>query len=83
MLAELTEGYVAKDIDVLVNRAALATARADKDAIAQSTLATLITEGKESGELPSVPESVIRQQERTRDEFEGRKNSGRNKIGFN
>ena len=67
-LATLTKGYVSKDICVLVNRAALVTAQQDDDFIKMQTLLDVIEKNK--GELPSVTQSVLREHERIRDEFE-------------
>ncbi len=77
-LTFLTKGYMANDIKLLVNKAALITARHDKDHISMDTLLVVINNSK--GELPSVTSSMIKEYESIRDEFEG--NYYHNTIGF-
>lgn len=77
-LAKMTEGYVTKDVCILVNRAARITGRQDEETIKMATLLNEIEKSK--GELPSVSEAELRKHEMIRDQFESRKNSHR--IGF-
>ncbi len=77
-LAKMTEGYVTKDVCILVNRAARITGRQDEEKIKMATLLNEIEKSK--GELPSVPEAELRKHEMIRDQFESRKDSHR--IGF-
>lgn len=77
-LAIRTDGYVSKDICMLVNRAARITGRQDEDKIKMLTLLEEIEKSK--GELPSVSETDLRKHEMIRDQFESRKDSRR--IGF-
>lgn len=77
-LAKRTEGYVTKDVCILVNRAARITGRQDEEKIKMATLLNEIEKSK--GELPSVPEAELRKHEMIRDQFESRKDSHR--IGF-
>lgn len=79
-LARLTDGYVSRDICTLVNKAALETVHLGHDFIAMATLLDMIRQSK--GELPSVTKAVVEQQEKIRDEFEGRKSSDRPRVGF-
>ena len=79
-LAELTEGFVSKDIGSLVNKAALFTAKAGKEKIEMDTLMSALEKSK--GELPSVSAKTLRQHEMMREEFEGHIGNGRPKIGF-
>ncbi len=78
-LAKKTNGYVSKDIAVLVNKAALITAQNDKELIEMDTLLSVIDSSR--GELPSVPSAYMRQYESIRDEIEGI--NERKPIGFN
>lgn len=77
-LAELTDGYVSKDICSLVNKAALFSARRNDEVV---TMAALLEAIEKSDELPSVSESVLRKHESIRDEFESKKSSIRS-VGF-
>ena len=80
LLAEKTEGYVAKDICVLVNHAARLTVKRDEDLISQETMLESISSSK--GELPSVSSATVAQNERMKDVFEGKKNSKLPRVGF-
>lgn len=77
-LAKRTEGYVTKDVCILVNKAARITGRQDEEKIKMATLLNEIEKSK--GELPSVPEAELRKHEMIRDQFESRKDLHR--IGF-
>ena len=78
-LAEMTKGYVSKDIDILINKAALIAARADLEEISMTNMLNAIEQSK--CELPSVSSKVLTEHEAIRDEFEGRK-GGRTRVGF-
>ncbi len=78
-LAKKTNGYVSKDIAVLVNKAAMITAQNDKELIEMDTLLSVIDNSK--GELPSVSSVHMQHYESIRAEFEG--SNGRKQIGFN
>lgn len=78
-LANLTKGYVSKDICVLVNKAALLSAKEDKDSIDMATL--LLALEKSSSELPSVSQMELEEHENIRLQFESKKTS-RKPIGF-
>ena len=80
LLAQKTQGYVAKDICVLVNHAARLTVQRDKDLISQDILLESITALK--GELPSVPAKTIAKIERIKDIFEGEKSNKLPRVGF-
>lgn len=77
-LAQKTEGYVSKDICVLVNKAALMTAQNNQELIEMKTLLDAIEKSK--GELPSVSKEIIKQNDNLRDDFEG--HSERRPVGF-
>ena len=79
-MAELTDGFLSKDVSVLVNKAALLTAQANKEKISMEIL--LATLDKSKGELPSISKDVLCQYERMRTKFEGIKDNDRPKIGF-
>lgn len=80
-LVEQTNGYSAKDIDTLTNRAALAAVRANKPLITMKELLQAISDAKRRHELPSVSPDIIMLQEQMRQEFEGH-NNNRNRVGF-
>ncbi len=77
-LAKKTEGYVSKDISTLVNKAALMTAKADKELISMEELVSAIN--KSRGELPSISKSSLKKYNDIRAEFEG--NKQKKPIGF-
>jgi len=79
-LAKLTKGYVSKDICVLVNKAALISAKQDKESIAMKAMMDAIEYCK--NELPSVSEAELLKHEQIRDKFESKKQA-RRPIGFN
>lgn len=79
-LAVRTKGYVSKDICVLVNKAAMISARQDEETIKMATILNAIEKSK--GELPSVSASELQKHEQIRNEFES-KNNIRRPIGFN
>lgn len=78
-LAKQTEGYVSKDICTLVNKAALITAKADKEKVSMEELRTVMKKSK--GELPSVSSKALSDFENIRNEFEN-KSSSRPRVGF-
>lgn len=78
VLAQKTDGYVSKDVCVLVNKAALVTAQDDQEFIKMDTLLNAIEKSK--GELPSVSKDVIKMNDKIREEFEGQ--SGHRRIGY-
>lgn len=78
-LASLTTGYVSKDICVLVNKAALASAKDDKESISMAAMLTAIEKSKD--ELPSVSETELLGYEKIRKQFSSKKNNYR-PVGF-
>lgn len=78
-LATLTKGYVSKDVCVLVNKAALASAKQDKDSIDMSAMLDAIEKSKD--ELPSVSEEELQNYEKIRERFSNKRQS-RKPIGF-
>lgn len=78
-LAEITAGYVSKDICVLVNKAALLSAKDGLDAVPMASLLKAIDNSK--GELPSVSEKTLNSYLQIRDEFESHAPQ-RNPVGF-
>ena len=78
LLSEKTDGYVSKDVCVLVNKAALVTAQNDQELIKMETL--LNANEKSKGELPSVSKDIIKKNNKLRDDFEGQ--SERRPVGF-
>ena len=78
LLSEKTEGYVSKDVCVLVNKAALVTAQNDQELIKMETLLNAIEKSK--GELPSVSKDIIKKNDKLREDFEGQ--SERRPVGF-
>jgi len=79
-LAKLTKGYVSKDICVLVNKAALISAKQDKESIEMWAMMKAIETCK--NELPSVSEEELLNHEQIRNKFESKKQT-RRPIGFN
>jgi len=79
-LAQLTKGYVSKDICVLVNKAALISAKQDKESIEMSAMMSAIESCK--NELPSVSAEELEEHEQIRDKFES-KRQARRPIGYN
>lgn len=78
-LANMTQGYVSKDICVLVNKAALLAAKGDRDTIDMSTLLSAINKSK--ADLPSISATELQEYETIRAKFES-KVSSRRPIGF-
>lgn len=78
-LAEITNGYVSKDICRLVNEAARLSAQRNEEVVTMASLKDAIEKSK--GELPSVSESDLKRHEQIRDHFESRKSSVRS-VGF-
>lgn len=78
-LAKLTENYVCKDIDQLVNRAALQAANLDLESIPMDILIESIQKYK--NDFPSVPIDVLKKFDDIKAEFEG-KSSSRPHVGF-
>lgn len=78
-LSSLTEGYVSKDICVLVNKAALASAKEDKDSINMEAMLSAIEKCKD--ELPSISETELLGYEKVRKQFSSKKNNYR-PVGF-
>jgi len=79
-LSSLTVGYVSKDIGVLVNKAALASAKDGKESIDMSAMLSAFERCKD--ELPSVSENELLNYEKVHKQFSSKKNNYR-PIGFN
>lgn len=79
-LGALTENYVCKDIEQLVNRAALQAVNLDLERITMKVLTDSIQKYK--NDFPSVPLDELKRFDRIKAEFEG-KSSSRPHIGFN
>lgn len=78
-LARQTKGYVSKDICVLVNSAALFSAKQNKEAITMAAMRVAIE--RCGNDLPSVSAEELKKYEQIRSRFEARKSSP-SPLGF-